>query len=172
MGTIYDKFRVKNGKIYLPELLREAAKAKDDEERIKLLKMFCDRGPEYKTLMQYFVELTYHPGVTWALPDGSPPYKENEDAIDPTMAAETLFTAVKKVKYFLNEHYKKVENPIRREQLFVQMLETLEQSEAKLLLMMKDKKVDGRVYKGCNLKLFRTAFPEWLPDSVFEPKKD
>jgi hypothetical protein len=50
-------------------------------------------------------------------------------------------------------------NPIKRESIFIEVLETVSPEEAKLVLMMKDKKL---TYKGINRKLIEEALPEIL----------
>jgi hypothetical protein len=50
-------------------------------------------------------------------------------------------------------------NPIKRESIFIEVLETVSPEEAKLVLMMKDKKL---TYKGITRKLIEEALPEIL----------
>ena len=49
---------------------------------------------------------------------------------------------------------------LRREQLFIQMLESLHPLEADVLLQVKDKKLN---YRGLTYKLVKETFPEILP---------
>jgi len=49
---------------------------------------------------------------------------------------------------------------LRREQLFVQMLESLHPKEAEVVIQVKDKKLN---YRGLTYKLVKTTFPEILP---------
>ncbi len=46
--------------------------------------------------------------------------------------------------------------PLRREQLFISLLESIDKEDAKLMLAAKDKKIP---YKGITTKLVNTAFP-------------
>jgi hypothetical protein len=46
--------------------------------------------------------------------------------------------------------------PLRREQLFISFIESIDKEDAKLMLAAKDKKIP---YKGINVKLVNTAFP-------------
>ena len=49
---------------------------------------------------------------------------------------------------------------LRREQLFIQMLESLHPKEAEVVIQVKDKKLN---YRGLTYKLVKTTFPEILP---------
>ena len=66
----------------------------------------------------------------------------------------TLYREIRKMQYFIKG--KNNVHPIKRETLFIQMLESLQQDEAKLVLAMKDKTMP---YKGITLKLVQEAFP-------------
>ena len=50
-------------------------------------------------------------------------------------------------------------NPIKKESMFIEVLESVSPEEAKLVLMMKEKKL---TYKGINRKLIEEALPEIL----------
>ena len=50
--------------------------------------------------------------------------------------------------------------PLRREFLFIQLLESIDSEDAKLLLSVKDKKLP---FKGITEKIVRQAFPDLLP---------
>lgn len=50
--------------------------------------------------------------------------------------------------------------PVRREFLFIQLLESIDSEDAKLLLAVKEKKLP---FKGITEKTVRQAFPDLLP---------
>lgn len=108
---------------------------------------------KYKEEMAVVAMLKYtlDPKVKFDLPEGAPPYKESEDLIDDP---GTLYREIRKMNYFITG--KSNIHPIKRETLFIQMLESLHPEEAKLVLSMKEKKMP---YKGITLKLVQEAFP-------------
>ena len=57
---------------------------------------------------------------------------------------------------------------VKRESMFIEVLESLHKNEAELVLAMKDKKLTGR-YKGVTLKLVQDTFPD-LIKTVTAPK--
>jgi hypothetical protein len=155
------KIGLPRGNIFLHEVLKYAAKAPSQKDKIEILQAYAKRSDSYRASLKFFVEATYHPDVIFDLPAGTPPYKPL-DALDETMAFSNLFNELKKIKQFCNCPAK-IQNKLIRERGFVQMLERLAPREAKLLLMIKDKKLDKRIYPTVDEKLFREAFPDWLP---------
>lgn len=97
----------------------------------------------------------FDPNVKFLLPEGVPPYNPNK---------------FDEPKAFINEvprFYLLVEGgnpnlkPMRREQIFIQMLENVSPDDAKLLLSMKDKKCP---YKGITKDIVNLAFPGLIPE--------
>ena len=132
-------------------------KAKTREEKRQVLK---DRE-NFAT--QALLQLNYHPDVKWFLPAGSPPYTPGQVA-DTT--PNSLHFEIKKLDYYVDPSPHDLPM-IRRESMFVQLLERLDPEDAKLLLSVKDKKLS---YKGLSYKLVKDTWPELLPD--IEEKKD
>ena len=56
---------------------------------------------------------------------------------------------------------------LRRESMFVELLERVDPNDAKLILAVKDRKLS---YKGLSYKLVRDTWPDLLPD--IEEKED
>jgi hypothetical protein len=87
-----------------------------------------------KTVLGYGMD----PNVKWLLPDGDPPYKPLFDAAD---QEGRFYTECKKLIYFVDSEEGQQVKQVRREQLFIQVLETIDPRDAKLLLRMKNKKL-------------------------------
>lgn len=163
--TVYDMLKNTDGKIFLYEYLKIVSKITNKEEQIDLLRRYAARGAEYTLLMRYFVECMFHHGIEFDLPLGIPEgFTPYPDAKDPTMAPATLFNEIKKIGYFINGAGNKIQNDRKRRIVFLQMMETMYSEEAKLLCMIKDRKLDRRVYPALTEKLFKETFPEWLPE--------
>ena len=99
-------------------------------------------------------KMSFDPKITSALPEGNPPFIENE-APEGTEHTK-LFTEYKKLYRFCKGGDDKLQT-MKREQLFVQMLEGLHESEAAVLVAAKDKKLH-QVYKGLSAPVVRQAF--------------
>lgn len=159
--------RLKNptGTIFLPEILKAVSKEKLEEDRVKMLVLWVQRGiviqntnytKNYEVLYA-LMECLYSPKVIFDLPSGKPPYKENE-ALSYNDVSLTLYTGIRKIKQFA-ENPDKVANKVKRENIFIEMLEKLYKDEAELFLMMVNKKLDARVYPNINKELFKKCFP-------------
>ena len=92
----------------------------------------------------------FDPNVKFLLPEGAPPYKPN--MYDEPKA---LLSEASKIYLFIEGGNPNLKQ-IRREQIFIQMLETVSAQDALLLLAMKDKKLP---YKNITPKIINEAFP-------------
>ena len=90
------------------------------------------------------------PDVKWLLPDGDPPYKPLFEAAD---QEGRFYTECKKLIYFVDSVEGQQVKQVRREQLFIQVLESIDPRDAKLLLRMKNKKLKIK------LDAVKEAFP-------------
>jgi|TARA_Y100000034_G_C6777615_1_gene347332 hypothetical protein len=138
------------------ETLEMVGKAKTREEKRQIL---LDR--ENFTL-KAVLQLNYHPNVKWKIPSGSPPYTPND-----TVGDSSLHYEVKKLNYYIDPSPHDLPM-LRREAMFVQLLERLDSKDAKLIIAMKDKKI---TYKGLSYKLVKDTWPDLLPDIEEKPTK-
>jgi hypothetical protein len=134
-------------KMNIPELLKHVSElpAKD---RAPALKAISNLIPPLKTVLLY----TYHKNVKFELPEGVPPYRQMETPEN--MGHNRLPKEIRKFQYFLPNNGL---NVVRRERIFIDLLESLDPEEAKLVLMIKDKKI---TYKGITRKLVEEALPD------------
>lgn len=114
---------------YLPELLEEINK-----DPSLLQKMKGDSA--LTVLFQY----AFEPEKKFLLPEGEPPYKQ--DAAPIGMSLAILRQELRRFYIFCRADLPKV----RREDLFIQLLESVHPSEAKLLLAVKEQELD-KLYK-------------------------
>lgn len=84
------------------------------------------------------------------LPEGTPPYKP--DAAPLGMSPTTLYNQVKKLYIFMREDLSKV----RREQLFIQLLESIHPKEAEIMVAVKDQNLTS-MYKNITVDLVTKA---------------
>ena len=129
------------------EILQKVSNAKTKKEKIALLK-------EYNTqaLRSLFI-INFDDTVVSLLPEGSVPYTPND-------APEgTEHTLLEKEARLLHHFFKGGSNvsQVKREQMFVQMLEGLNKGEAEALVLAKDKKIGKR------WKITKAAVTEAFP---------
>ena len=143
------------------ETFEEIAKAKTREEKREVLKQRENFAT--KALLQ----LNYRPSVKWLLPPGSPPYTP---ATQGDMTSNSLHYEVKKLDYYTDPSPHSLDElpMLRRESMFVGLLERLDPQDAILLIAIKDKKLS---YKGLTYKLVKDTWPDLLPD-VEEEKQE
>lgn len=105
----------------------------------------------------YVLHLAYHPDVKWLVPEGTPPYKKENAAMGLT---PSILTKELRTLYLYLEGATTGINQMRREQLFIQLLERLHESEVELLIALKDKTF-SKTYK-CTKAVVDQAFPGLL----------
>lgn len=130
------------------EVLDKVAKLKTKEEKIAHLR-------KYNTdALRMVIKSSFDPKIEWSLPEGEVPYTPTDA---PEGTEHTLLAHEARKLY----HFIKGGNPqltqSKREAMFVQMLEGLHESEARLLVAAKDKKLH-QVYKGLSVNVVRAAF--------------
>ena len=142
------------------ETFEEIAKAKTREEKREVLK----KRENFAT--KALLQLNFHPNVKWLLPPGAPPYMPSTEG-DKT--SNSLQFEIKKLDYYTDPSpHPLSELPmLRREGMFVGLLERLDPQDAIMLIAIKDKKLS---YKGLTYKLVKDVWPELLPDVEEEPK--
>ena len=131
------------------EIFTEVEKCKTKKEKIAKLR------ENSSAAMKAVLGHTYDPGVKWLLPEGDPPYKPAADGVD---VQGQFVSELRKLYLFIDGPTETQRNlkQIRREQLFIEMLENIDPGDAKVLLGMKDGKLP---FKGLTRKLVAEAFP-------------
>jgi hypothetical protein len=135
----------------IPLIFEDVAAANSIKARKKVL--LENESNQLKELLKY----AFHPDIKFALPPGKPPYKTigSPDEYNPTY----LYPNIRKFYLYIEGGHDGL-TQLRREQLFVQMLESLHPKEAEVVIQIKDKKLN---YRGLTYKLVKTTFPEILP---------
>ena len=130
------------------EILTKVNNAKDKPKKIEVLRRYDTN--ELRMLMKG----AFDPKLEWLMPEGSPPYKVNEA---PVGTEHTwLKQEVKRMFHFLKGGNPQL-SQMKRDNMFIQMLEGLCAEEAKLLIQAKDKELNKH-YKGLTANLIKEAF--------------
>ena len=130
--------------IGLAEFLEKVGKLKRTQEKIDALK-HNDSLP-----LRIILQGAYDPNVKWALPPGTPPYKPNE-LVD---QEHVLIKNCEKLRYYIAGFHDTL-NQLKRESMFVELLENVAPKDAELLCQIKDKKP----IKGITLQHVVEALP-------------
>ncbi len=141
-----------NSTMSISEIFSTISKIKDPQERQNALGTCANN----RALMQ-IIHATFHPEVKFLLPEGAPNFTKLEKSVD---AQGTLYREAKKMYLFIDGLSPEM-HQLRRETLFVQLLESVDPEDADLLIAMKDKKMP---YKGITYDLVHSTFPGLLPD--------
>lgn len=147
--------------LLLPEVLDQVDKAKTKEEKINLLRKLC--VPSYRGVLR----INFDENVNLNLPEGEPPFRKEVDK--PVGYQETnIIQEFRRFYIWLdpNQNLPKV----RKEKLFIEMLEGLHVTEAEVLCLAKDRKLQKK-YKSITYDLVKEAFPALLPDKVKKEKE-
>lgn len=84
------------------------------------------------TVLKTIFEYAFDPEKKFALPDGIPPFKEDSAPLG--MSPGNLLMEIKRLYIFCRTDL----NHLRKETLFIQLLESVHPSEARLVLAIKD----------------------------------
>ena len=139
----------------LYEIVNEVRKSKNVKIKAQIL-----RDNESTALID-LLQLTYNPSIEWILPEGNPPYRAIEEAKDlegTTDLEGALIGKMRMMKDFISVDGNVLEpevNHIKREGIFVQMLESVAPQDAQLILEMKS----GTI-KGISKTVVKEAFPQ------------
>lgn len=136
-------------KLPISVIIETAAAFKKIEERAEFLRKHDSTA--LQTVLKYGLD----PKIKWALPEGAPPYKECQ-ALD---IEGMLYSEARRLYLFVeggNQNLTK----LKREMLFINMLESLHPKDAQILIAAKDKKLP----KGITVKVVNLAFPRLIED--------
>ena len=130
------------------EVLDMVHKAKTKNQKVELLR-------KYKTdSLKMFLKAAFDPKIEWVFPIGEVPYTPNDA---PAGTDHTLLIQESKKLWRFIKGADNVTRQSQKENMFFQMLEGLHESEAKLLINAKDKKLH-QIYKGLSANVVREAF--------------
>ena len=140
-------------KQYIYEFFEKVCAIKDRAERITYLKENCFK--QAKSILQ----LQWNDNIVLDLPKGKPPFEPCPEGQEPASLARAFST----IGYCVLGD-KRV-NRLKKEQMFISILEMLCEKDAKILCAAKDGNLlstDAKKYSKLTLPLVKEAFPEIL----------
>lgn len=120
--------------------------------------------------LRLIFEYAFDPAKKMILPEGDPPFKPAAEPLG--MTPTNLFSELRRLYVFCRADLK----PIKREQLFVSLLEGCHPTEAKMLIAVKDQKLH-KLYPKITRKVVENAgfippLPPKTPKTKAEPASE
>lgn len=135
----------------MSEILKTASEMPDKNSQVNWLRQ------QYRDAIGIVLRFALDPEIKFLLPDSDPPYQPCET----NEAHGMLYTEARRLYLFVEGGNPNLPQ-LRRETIFVQLLEGVDKEDAKLLLAMKNKTLPY----GITEDLIREAFPGLLPERV------
>ena len=142
-------------RLLIPEVFEQFESLTKKEDKVKFLK------ENNHPALQDILRINFDADVVSVLPLGAPPY-EKDDA-PKGHSSSSLFKLHRQFKYFFKGPFANQVQPIRREGIFLNILESIHPTEADVLVAAKDRKLK---VKGLTKALVDEAFPGLIVKAV------
>jgi len=137
-----------SGQPLVHEIFTQINNAKDKPKKIAVLKQHDNPA------MRQLLKAAFDPKIEWDLPEGIPPYIANEA---PAGTEHTsLLSESKKLYHFVVGGNNTI-NKLKKETMFIQVLEGLQQKDAEVLIAIKNKNLNN-IYKGLTAQMVKETF--------------
>ena len=143
-GTVLNS----SNSLLFSEILDKVHKAKTKEAKVKILKDHDNQS------LRMVIKSSFSPKIEWVLPVGDVPFKPNEA---PAGTEHTRLASDAKKLYHYIKGGDNDTPQYKKELMFIQLLEGLHETEAKLVINAKDKKLH-QIYKGLSKEVVKEAF--------------
>ena len=140
-------------KLFVSEILTKVSKLKSKKEKVAWLKDQNTNG------IRMLIKSSFDPKIKWLLPEGDVPFTRN-DAPEGTEHTD-LHMEASKIFHFLEGGDNDITQS-KRETLFIQMLEGLQENDADVLVSAMNKSLH-RKFKGLSDNVVKEAF-DWNND--------
>jgi hypothetical protein len=138
-------------KLAIAQIIETASKIENVEDRVQYLRTHDS------ACLRYILELALTPGVKWEIPQGAPPYKPC-DYLD---IEGRLYQEARTLYMYLLGNRPDITR-LKRESLFIGLLESIDKRDAKLLIKVKDQKLPRAI----SAKVVNLAFPGLINEQV------
>ena len=137
------------------EIFTKINNAKDKPQKIAVLKQFDNQA------MRQLLKAAFDPKIKFDLPEGNPPYIKNEA---PAGTEHTSLASEARILYHFVVGCNNQITKLKKETMFIQMLEGLHGDDAEVLMAIKNKSLNN-AYKGLTANLVKETF-NWNDDFV------
>jgi hypothetical protein len=141
----------KKTRLELYEMLETIDKAEAHEEKVSLIKKYCQ---QHTAVMDY-LRCVFDPRIQFLLPDGTPPYTPNNEQNVPS----SWHRQNTKLQYFVKGSKGEGMHPLKRETMFIGLLESVHPKDAEVLCDMLAKKSH---FSGVTEEAVKEALPQYL----------
>lgn len=131
------------------EIIEKVAAAKTREDKIIILRQYHNNWA-----LKDILRGTYDDKIQWNLPGGKPPFDPADEHTHPS----SLTQHNKKFMYFVKGLQGDQMTAVKREKIFLDIIETVHPKDAELMLGMINKKS----IKGVTKKIVEEAFPDLI----------
>lgn len=138
-------------RISISEIINELPNIKSTADKIAWLQKHDN--PALRVIIKY----TYDNSIKFLVPDVPPPWNKNEFEDE---AKSLLYREARRLKIFIEGGGYDQLNQIKREQLFISLLEDVDNDDAETLCKMISKKP----FKGLTKKVVQEAFPDLIQE--------
>ena len=135
---------------FIHEIFELVSEQRTKAKRVEILKEYRDDSVTAVLIWNYDER------VQSAVPDGQVPYKENEVPVGTDHTS--LRREWKQLYHFIKGGNDSL-STLRRESMFIQLLEGLHPKEAEIICLIKDKELES-VYPKVTLDVVKQAFPD------------
>ena len=134
------------------EIFSEVSKLKAKKDKVKFLSQYKNRKD-----LEHIIKGAYHPAIVWLVPDGPlPEGVELSDVPAVDLADDRLIRAWRQFQYLVKGGPNTPQ--AKREDIYLNILRAVHESEAKLLMSVVSKKIPG-----ISRALCLETFPDLLP---------
>ena len=134
----------------VPLIFKEVSEQKTHLQKVKHLK------ENRNDMVDLLLELAFSKDIRITLPEGSPEYQKTGEV--ELYNATLLYANRRQIEMFINDNTAQIPE-LKREQLFIDLLENLDPAESQLLIEVKDKKLES--YSGITKKVIEKVYPDW-----------
>lgn len=138
----------------ISEIIKKTVEMKSEDEKVEFLRK--NSSIALITILRY----TYDPNISFLVPDTPPPWKKN-GLVD---VHGRLYQEIRRLKIFLKGgQYDGKLKQVKIEQLFIEILESIDDKDAEILVNMIQKKP----LIGIPIYVIEKAFPDFYNINVF-----
>ena len=138
-------------KLTIAQIIETASQIENVEDRVQYLRN------NDSTTLRYMFELALTPGVAWSVPEGAPPYKPCE-----YLDVEGRLHQEARTLYLYLQGNRPDLTQLKRESLFIGLLESIDKRDAELLIKVKDKQLPATI----STEVVNLAFPGLINEQI------
>ena len=136
---------------FFDEIFVRIKLAKNDDERVKILR------DNTSTALKQVLYANFSTRIKFLLPESATPFKPNNIASD--LSLSSIYKESRKFYLFVQTGNANI-SQIKREALWVEMLESVSAAEAEVLETVKNKALEQKY--GVTIEMVKAAFPDLL----------